>query len=96
MMVFNNRHYIIIKHGFIFGADFNISCREWNMLMSKKWLIENVMNRALAILQNGNVDNGKKYWIFNTYKMEYLMGLKLGYNVNATNYYKRIPGWDII
>ena len=27
--------------------------------------------------------------------MEYLIGLKKWYNVNATNFYKRIPGGDI-
>ena len=46
-----NTNSIIIKHGFVFGADFNISCREWNMLISKEWIIDNVMNRALALLK---------------------------------------------
>ena len=44
--------------------------------MSKEWLIETVMNKALALLPKRNVDNGKKYWIFNTYKIEYLMCFK--------------------
>ena len=51
MMDCYNKHSIIIKHGFMFGAYFNISCREWNMLMSKEWLIDNFMNIALALLQ---------------------------------------------
>ena len=53
------------------------------------------MNRALALLQQRNIDNGKKYWIFNTYKMEYLMGLKLENNLNATIFYKHLFGGDI-
>ena len=65
------------------------------MLGYDEWIIYNVMNRELALLQQINIDNGKKYQIFNTYKMEYLMGLKLGKNVNATKYYKRIPGGNI-
>ena len=85
MMDCYNTHYIIIRHGFKFGADFNISFRELNMLIYEEWIIDNVMNRALALLQKINIDNDKKYQIFNTYKMKYLMGLKLGYNVNVLN-----------
>ena len=54
-----NTHYIIIRHGFTFGVDFNISCREWNMLRYDEWIIDNVMNRALALLQQRNIDNDK-------------------------------------
>ena len=90
-----NNHSIIIIHGFKHGVDFNISCRKWNMLRSKEWIIDNVMNRALDLLQQRNISNGKNYWIFNMYKMEYLMGLKLEQNVIATIFYKIIPGGNI-
>ena len=46
-----NTNYIIIRDGITFGVDFNISCREWNMLRYDEWIIYNVMNRALALLQ---------------------------------------------
>ena len=53
------------------------------------------MNRALALLQQRSIVYGKKYWIFNTYKMEYLMSFKLEQNVIATNFYKNIPEENI-
>ena len=65
MMDCYNTHSIIIKYGFNFGVDFNKSCRELNMLMFEEWIIDNVMNRELALLKKRNLDNGKKYWIFN-------------------------------
>ena len=62
------------------------------MLISKEWLIVIVMNRALALLQKRNFDNGKKYWIFNTYIMDYLMCFQKGIKWHAGNLYKCIPG----
>ena len=50
MMDFYNKHSIISKRGFMFGVYLNISCRYWKMLMSKEWLIDNVMDRELDIL----------------------------------------------
>ena len=63
--------------------------------MSKEYLIDNVMNRALALLQKINVDNGKKYWIFNTYIMDYLMCFQKGIKWNAKNFYKIIHAGGI-
>ena len=65
------------------------------MLRYKEWTIDNVMNKALAILQQRNIAYGKNYWIFNTYKMEYLMSLKLEQNLIATKFYKTIPEENI-
>ena len=42
---------IIFKNGFRYGVDFNISCREWNMLRFKECINDNFMNRALSLLQ---------------------------------------------
>ena len=81
---------IIIQNGFKYGVDFNISCREWNMLRFKQWINDNIMNRALALLLRRTRDYGKKYWIFNTYTMEYLMIFKQGENKIATTIYKNI------
>ena len=65
------------------------------MLRFKEWINDNVMNRALALLQERSRAYGKRYWIFNTYKMEYLMCFKLEQNVIATKFYKNIPQEDI-
>ena len=41
---------ILIPNGLKFGVDFNILCREWDMLRLKHWLTDNLLNRALALL----------------------------------------------
>lgn len=83
-----NNHSIIIRHDFKHGVDFNISCRKWNMLRYKEWIIDNVINIALALLQQRNIVYGKNYWILNTYKMEYLISLKLEKNVIEKSFIK--------
>ena len=62
----NKNHDIIIRNGFKHGVYFSIFCRECNMLRSKEWIIDNVMNRALSLLQRRSIVYGKKYLIFNT------------------------------
>ena len=52
---------IFIPNGFKYGVDFNILCREWDMLRFNLWLTDNVMNRALALLLQRIRDSGKKY-----------------------------------
>ena len=64
---------ILIPNGFKFGVDFNISCREWDMLRLNHWLTDNVINRALDLLLQRIQQSGQNCWIFNTYTMEYLL-----------------------
>ena len=85
----------MIQNGFKYGVDFNISCREWNMLRFNQWLNDNIMNRALALLLQRIKDSAKKYWIFNTYTMEYVMLFKNKKHTLATTLYKKLPKGNI-
>ena len=63
----------LIRNGFKFGVDFNILCREWDMLRLKNWLTDSAINRSLALLLQRIKKSGQNYWIFNTYTMAYLI-----------------------
>ena len=86
---------ILIENGFKDGVDFNISCREWKMLQLNQWLNDNVMNRALALLLDRIKDSSQKYWIFNTYTMEYIIIFKNKGDTFGTRLYKRLQRGNI-
>ena len=60
---------ILIRKGFINGVDYNMSCKEWEILQNPSWLTDNVINQALGLLKMRIKSTDQNYWIFNTYFM---------------------------
>ena len=65
------------------------------MLRFNQWLNDNFMNRELALLLHRVKDLSQKYWIFNTYKMEYIMLFKNQGDTLGTRLYKKLQKGNI-
>ena len=65
------------------------------MLQLNQWLNDNVINKALALLLYRIKDSSQKYWIFNTFTMEYIILFKNKGDIFGTRIYKKLPKGNI-
>ena len=82
---------ILITNGFKFLVDFNISCKEWEILRSSSWLTDNVINRSIALLPERIKSTDQNYWILNTYTMSYLLCFPHEKDSLGSRLYKKLP-----